>query len=193
MSAVAEAAQRRAEDMAAAVDLLLKSVPAIDDLVRLLEAASGSARLVAALRAELAVRRRTPVVITPRPAAPLPRPDAALRTLLAHAVPRGEGAIDSEFIIYRTRNFGDEWLRACAFLRPFREGCCSRNDAFLTAASRQRLAAWLCGVALPAAPATPKAAEVAAHTVPPPSAPLRLGDVAIWTAAADRLVEGGGR
>jgi hypothetical protein len=53
----AAAAQRRAEDMQIAVDLILRSVPAIDDLLRTLDAAGGSARLVKALRAELATRR----------------------------------------------------------------------------------------------------------------------------------------
>ena len=51
------AAERRGEDMLIAVDLLLRSVPAIDDLVKALDDAGGSQRLVKALRAELAKRR----------------------------------------------------------------------------------------------------------------------------------------
>ena len=61
MIAVAEraaAAKQRAEDLAIAVDIVLRSVPAIDDLVTLLEAGGGSVRLVRALKAELAARRR---------------------------------------------------------------------------------------------------------------------------------------
>ena len=53
----AETTHRRAEDLGIAVDLILRSVPSIDDLVRLLESAGGSVRLVKALRAELAMRR----------------------------------------------------------------------------------------------------------------------------------------
>jgi hypothetical protein len=49
--------QRRAEDLTIAVDMILRSVPGIDDLLRLLDAAGGSGRLVRALRAELAARR----------------------------------------------------------------------------------------------------------------------------------------
>jgi hypothetical protein len=52
-----EKISRPAEDLAIAVDLILRSVPAADDLVAVLEAAGGSARLVKALRAELAARR----------------------------------------------------------------------------------------------------------------------------------------
>jgi hypothetical protein len=66
------AAHRRAEDLAIAVDLILRSVPAVDDLVRALHGAGGSARLVKALRAKLArVRRptiRDRVVARPDPA-----------------------------------------------------------------------------------------------------------------------------
>jgi hypothetical protein len=51
------AATRRAEDLAIAVDVILRSVPAIDDLVRALAAAGGCQRLVRALCAELAMRR----------------------------------------------------------------------------------------------------------------------------------------
>jgi len=53
----AKAAERRAEDLGIAVDLILRSVPAIDDPMRLLDSAGGSARLVRALKAELAARR----------------------------------------------------------------------------------------------------------------------------------------
>jgi hypothetical protein len=48
---------RRAEDMSIAVGLVLKSVPAVDDLIRALEGAGGCVRIVSALRAELARRR----------------------------------------------------------------------------------------------------------------------------------------
>lgn len=48
---------RRAEDISIAVDLLIRYVAPIDDLLRALDAAGGSARLVGALRAELAKRR----------------------------------------------------------------------------------------------------------------------------------------
>jgi hypothetical protein len=51
------AVQRRGEDLAIAVDLLLRSLPAIDDLVKALDDAGGSSRLVNALRAELTKRR----------------------------------------------------------------------------------------------------------------------------------------
>ena len=51
------AARRRAQDLAIAVDLILRTVPAIDDLVRALDGAGGGARLVAALQRELARRR----------------------------------------------------------------------------------------------------------------------------------------
>jgi hypothetical protein len=51
------AAERRGEDMLIAVDLLLRSVSAIDDLVKALDDAGGNQRLVKALRAELAKRR----------------------------------------------------------------------------------------------------------------------------------------
>ena len=57
MSTRAETAKRRAEDLSIAVDIILRSVAAVDDLVKALAAAGGSARLVRALRAELAVRR----------------------------------------------------------------------------------------------------------------------------------------
>jgi predicted RecB family endonuclease len=53
----AEAAHRRTEDLGIAVDILLRSVPAIDDLIAALDGAGGSVRLVGALRAELARRR----------------------------------------------------------------------------------------------------------------------------------------
>jgi hypothetical protein len=53
----AEAAARRAEDLSIAVDLILRSVSAINDLIAALDGAGGSARLVGALRAELARRR----------------------------------------------------------------------------------------------------------------------------------------
>ncbi len=53
----AAAAQRRAEDLAITVDILLRSVSPIDDLIRMLDGAGGSVRLVGALRAELARRR----------------------------------------------------------------------------------------------------------------------------------------
>ena len=49
--------QRRSEDLTIAIDMILRSVPAIDDLIRALDGAGGSARLVRALRAELARRR----------------------------------------------------------------------------------------------------------------------------------------
>jgi hypothetical protein len=49
---------RRREDLAIAVDLILRSVPAVDALVAALESAGGSRRLVGALRGELARRRR---------------------------------------------------------------------------------------------------------------------------------------
>ena len=52
-----QAAQRRAEDLGIAVDLIVRNVAPVDDLVRLLDSAGGSARLVRALRAELAKRR----------------------------------------------------------------------------------------------------------------------------------------
>jgi hypothetical protein len=51
--------QRRREDLAIAVDIVLKSVPATDALIAALESAGGSLRLVGALRAELAARRRS--------------------------------------------------------------------------------------------------------------------------------------
>lgn len=60
MTALGEAlaaVQRRGEDLAIAVDLLLRSLPAIDDLVKALDDAGGSSRLVNALRAELTKRR----------------------------------------------------------------------------------------------------------------------------------------
>jgi hypothetical protein len=50
-------ARRRAEDLLIAVDLIIRHVAPIDELVRALDAAGGSVRLVGALRAELAVRR----------------------------------------------------------------------------------------------------------------------------------------
>ena len=53
----ANAALRRREDLSIAVGIVLKSVPAINDLIRALDAAGGSARLVGALRAELARQR----------------------------------------------------------------------------------------------------------------------------------------
>jgi hypothetical protein len=53
----AEAARRRAEDLTIAVDLILRSVPAVDDLIRALDSAGGNARLAGALRGELALRR----------------------------------------------------------------------------------------------------------------------------------------
>lgn len=59
-SEVVEARRRRAEGMMIAVDLIVRSVPAIDALVAALDAAGGSARLVAALRDELARRRGGP-------------------------------------------------------------------------------------------------------------------------------------
>ncbi len=49
--------RRQREDLAIAVDLIVRSVPAIDALVAALESAGGSRRLVGALRGEL-VRRR---------------------------------------------------------------------------------------------------------------------------------------
>jgi len=49
--------QRRAEDLGIAVDILLRSIPAIDALIAALEGGGGSLRLVSALRAELARRR----------------------------------------------------------------------------------------------------------------------------------------
>jgi predicted RecB family endonuclease len=53
----AEAARRRAEDLGIAVDIIMRSVPAIDDLIAALDGAGGSVRLVGALRAELARQR----------------------------------------------------------------------------------------------------------------------------------------
>ena len=50
-------AARRSEDLGIAVDMILRSIPAIDALIAALESAGASARLVRALRAELAVRR----------------------------------------------------------------------------------------------------------------------------------------
>lgn len=50
--------RRQREDMSIAVDLILRSVPAIDALVAALESAGGSARLVRKLRAELAKGRK---------------------------------------------------------------------------------------------------------------------------------------
>jgi len=50
-------AARKAEDLGIAVDIILRNVGPIDDLIRALEGAGGSQRLVRALRAELAVRR----------------------------------------------------------------------------------------------------------------------------------------
>jgi hypothetical protein len=50
-------AQRRAEDMAIATDIIVRHVAPIDDLVRALEGARGSVRLVRALKNELAARR----------------------------------------------------------------------------------------------------------------------------------------
>lgn len=61
MSAVVERrerAARRAEDMAISIDLILRSVPAIDALIVALEGAGAAQRLVKALRRELAKRRR---------------------------------------------------------------------------------------------------------------------------------------
>jgi hypothetical protein len=55
--AAAQGARRRAEDMAIACGLICRYVGPVDDLVRALAAAGGSARLVKALRAELATRR----------------------------------------------------------------------------------------------------------------------------------------
>jgi hypothetical protein len=55
--AARQATQRRAEDLSIAVDILLRSVPAINDLIAALDGAGGSVRLVGALRAELARRR----------------------------------------------------------------------------------------------------------------------------------------
>ncbi len=55
--AARQAARRRAEDLGIAVGLILRSVPAIDDLVAALDRAGGSVRLVGALRVELARRR----------------------------------------------------------------------------------------------------------------------------------------
>jgi len=51
------APRRRAEDLAIAVNMILRSVPAIDDLIRALEDSGCNMRLVNALRAELAARR----------------------------------------------------------------------------------------------------------------------------------------
>jgi hypothetical protein len=56
-AAAAVARSRRAEDLSVAVDILVRYVPPIDDLIRALEAAGGGTRLVKALRAELAARR----------------------------------------------------------------------------------------------------------------------------------------
>jgi hypothetical protein len=53
----AERNRRRAQDMSIAVGLIVRSVPAIDDLVRALEGAGGCVRFVGALRSELARRR----------------------------------------------------------------------------------------------------------------------------------------
>jgi hypothetical protein len=57
MSTISSKAARPAEDLSIAVDLILRSVPAVDALIAALEAAGGSARLVKALRGELALRR----------------------------------------------------------------------------------------------------------------------------------------
>ena len=51
-------AQRRREDLDIAVNIVLRSVSAIDALLAALESAGGSVRLVGALRAELTARRR---------------------------------------------------------------------------------------------------------------------------------------
>jgi len=50
--------RRRGEDLGIAVGILMRSVGPIDDLVKALESAGGSVRLVAALRSELAKRRQ---------------------------------------------------------------------------------------------------------------------------------------
>jgi hypothetical protein len=55
----AEAAHRRSEDLSIAVNIIMRSVPPLDDLIKALDGAGGSVRLVRALRAELAVRRRS--------------------------------------------------------------------------------------------------------------------------------------
>ena len=52
-----DAAPCRAEDLSIGVDLILRSVPAVDDLIVALESAGGSSRLVGALRTELTARR----------------------------------------------------------------------------------------------------------------------------------------
>jgi len=53
----AERRRRQREDLAIAVDIIVRSVPAVDALVAALESGGGSRRLVAALRSELAKRR----------------------------------------------------------------------------------------------------------------------------------------
>ena len=49
---------RRRQDLDIAVDIIVRSVSPIDDLIAALESAGGSVRLVGALRRELAARRR---------------------------------------------------------------------------------------------------------------------------------------
>jgi hypothetical protein len=56
-AAAATARDRRKQDLAIAVDMLLRAVPPIDDLTRILEASGAAPRLVRAIRAELAARR----------------------------------------------------------------------------------------------------------------------------------------
>ena len=49
---------RRRQDLDIAVDIIVRSVSPIDDLIAALESAGGIVRLVGALRRELAARRR---------------------------------------------------------------------------------------------------------------------------------------
>jgi hypothetical protein len=49
--------QRQREDLGISTDIILRSVAPIGDLIRALEGVGGCARLVAALRSELARRR----------------------------------------------------------------------------------------------------------------------------------------
>jgi hypothetical protein len=51
------AAERRAEDLAIATDLLIRHVAPVDDLLRALEGSGCNKRLANALRSELAARR----------------------------------------------------------------------------------------------------------------------------------------
>jgi hypothetical protein len=53
----AERNRRRRQDLAIAVDIIVRSVSPIDDLIAALESAGGSVRLVGALRRELAAWR----------------------------------------------------------------------------------------------------------------------------------------